>query len=58
MLIMLGMIMGSLAHAADARTVDVLERTENLSAQTKISAAVVDADDDVCWVAPEWRTKD
>jgi hypothetical protein len=55
MVIISGILLGSLAQAAEMRSADAHNRTEM---QAKVSGAIVDADDDVCWVAPEWRAED
>jgi len=51
-----GLLAGIAANAASQSQDDVLLTAEQRVMQERLVHNVVSADDDVCWVAPEWRT--
>ena len=53
-----GLVAGIAANAATQGQDDALVTAEQRLIQERLARNIVSADDDVCWVAPEWRNAD
>ncbi|MCB1773237.1 MAG: hypothetical protein KDI88_06440 [Gammaproteobacteria bacterium] len=55
LMITAGMFAGIAAKAASEGQDDVLVTAERRAMQERLAQNIVSADEDICWVAPEWR---
>jgi hypothetical protein len=52
-----GLLAGISANAATDGQDDILVTAEQRAMKERLAQNVVSDDDDICWVAPEWRTQ-
>jgi hypothetical protein len=57
LLALVGMVSAAAVHAT-SQTPSVLESPARAELQSRIAQSVVAQDEEICWVAPEWRSED
>jgi hypothetical protein len=53
-----GLLAGIAANAASDRQDDILVTAEQRVMKERLAQNIVSDDDDICWVAPEWRSQE